>query len=130
MRKLVAIFFLFIFSLPTGGATICMHYCMDRLVGWSLYHGNNKKCENCGMDKSKAKGCCKDICKQIKIKKECPQPAESFTVPDFNSSLILVPYSVYSFTPVSPVSEIYATSHAPPLLQKVRLHILYCTYLI
>jgi hypothetical protein len=103
---------------------------MDRMVGWSLYHGNNKKCEYCGMAKSKAKGCCKDICKHIKIKKECRQPAESFIVPDFNTFLILVPNSVYSFTAVSPAYEIDPISHAPPLLQKVRLHILHCAYLI
>ena len=74
MKKLfVAI--LAVFYLGTSaGATLQLHYCMDKLVDWKLWSGGKKdnKCSSCGMVKNEttSNGCCKDEHKQIKLEND------------------------------------------------------------
>ena len=45
------------------GATVHLHYCMDKFINWSLLKGGDK-CNKCGMEKDD--GCCKDENKFVK----------------------------------------------------------------
>ena len=56
-----------IYGSATMGATVHLHYCMDELVGWSLWHSENEECGRCGMKEDKT-GCCKDEHKHFKLK--------------------------------------------------------------
>ena len=48
--KKVAAFILTILYLSTSmGATVHLHFCMDRLVGWGLVDRGSKDCMGCGM---------------------------------------------------------------------------------
>lgn len=64
-------FFVAIFSVVylviSSGFTFDLHYCMGKSTGWSLVSINNDKCDHCGMQKSKSKGCCKEESKIIKF---------------------------------------------------------------
>lgn len=64
MKKSVVILLLILYSASTIGATINMHYCMNKFAGWSLISDKKDKCPKCGMTNT---GCCKNEKRQIKI---------------------------------------------------------------
>jgi hypothetical protein len=72
MKKLLSAMLALLYLGTSVGATVELHYCMGRLVEWSLWHKDNSICSNCGMEKKHelTKGCCKDEYKQIKIDKD------------------------------------------------------------
>lgn len=131
MKKLIATFFLVIYSLTTVGATIHSHYCMSEYMGSSLYHSKDIKCEKCGMTKAKSKGCCKDEHKFVSLKREHNHIKTLIEVPNFFVQTILPTYITYNIVAVT-----YTTTtakkiiYSPPLIYKQRLHILNCFYLI
>jgi hypothetical protein len=57
MKKFFAVIVAIVYLSSTVGATVHLHYCMDKLVNWSLNDEGNT-CKNCGMEKDG--GCCKD----------------------------------------------------------------------
>ncbi len=131
MKKLIAIFFLVIYSLTTVGATIHSHYCMGKLMGSSFYHSKDNKCEKCGMTKAKSKGCCKDEHKYVSLKREHNHTKASVEIPNFFAQTLLPTYINYNI-----VAATFSTTtaktivHPPPLIHKQRLHVLHCVYLI
>lgn len=129
MKKIVAIFFLITYGFTTIGATIHLHYCMNKFVGAGLWHSNNNKCGKCGMIEKDKKGCCKDEHKQIKLKsdhkKETVETGFLFTV----SLATLTPYTTYLFADDS-ITEKLPNSNAPPPKQSIPIYILNCTYRI
>ncbi len=62
MKKFIIAILAVLYLGTTTGATIHMHYCMDKLAGWSLTHEENDLCGKCGMDKTgdEPNSCCKD----------------------------------------------------------------------
>lgn len=62
MKKFIIAILAVLYLGTTTGATVHVHYCMDKLAGWSLLHQENDKCGKCGMDKSgdEPNSCCKD----------------------------------------------------------------------
>ncbi len=130
MKKLVAIFFLIIYSLTTVGATIHSHYCMGEYMGSSIYHSSNNKCEKCGMTKAKSKGCCQDEHKYVSLKREHNQTKASVEIPNFFAEVTIPVFISYDFVTVSHNIETATIIHPPPPIHKQRLHLLNCVFLI
>lgn len=131
MKKLIAIFFLVIYSLTTVDATMHSHYCMGEYMGSSLYHSKDNKCEKCGITKVKSKGCCKDEHKYVSLKREHNQIKTLIEVPNFFVQTILPTYITYNIVAVTYTTTTAKTIiHSPPLIYKQRLHIINCIYLI
>lgn len=130
MKQIVALCLLVIYGFTTIGATIHVHYCMNKRVSWDISLGKDRKCETCGMDKAKSKGCCRDEYKCIQIRSEHQQPAISVPVPAFTMTAILQPFFACTFTDPSLVQEGSPICHAPPLSPGRRLHSLHCVYMI
>lgn len=130
MKKMVAIFFLTIYSFTTVGATVHMHYCMNKLVGASLYHGKESKCEKCGMHKSATKGCCKDEHKFIKLEREHHKAQPATGLSFFSTPVVLPSFFTYNQAIVSSITETYPASNAPPNAQGQKLYILNCIFRI
>ncbi|HCL06846.1 MAG TPA: hypothetical protein DHW64_13200 [Chitinophagaceae bacterium] len=125
---MLIILLLLIYGSATMGATIHLHYCMNKYVGGSLWHGNDdNKCGECGM-KEKKGGCCKDEHKQAKLttdhQKTTAQFIEIPEAPAFVTSLIDMVVSIPS------VSISHPTSNGPPKTLRGRLYILNCVFLI
>ena len=118
MKKFVATIFLFIYFIGTSGATIRLHYCMDKLQGWSLTSKERSKCDKCGMDKQKQKGCCHDESKFVKLDKDHKATFNDF---DFTKVQIAghnIPASIgalYAFNPVIALP----VNNAPPIERQV-----------
>lgn len=131
MKKIAVILLLLIYSTTTFGVTVHLHYCMNELAGWSLWHsGDDNKCGKCGMTEKKG-GCCKDEHKSFKVKTEHQkgdaakllQPVLSQVVSPVNNNALseIILYRPFAIT--------YPVSHAPPL-QATPLFIQYCVFLI
>jgi hypothetical protein len=72
MKKLFVAILAILYMGTSTGVTVELHYCMGKLVEWTLGHNDNSLCGNCGMEKKSgsASGCCKDEYKQLKIDKD------------------------------------------------------------
>lgn len=111
------------------GATIHMHFCMDKFVGWSLWHSDkDKKCGKCGMTEKKG-GCCKDEHKQVKLKTEHQKSAITQYFQLLDAPALVTPIADFSFKTTS-VSLKFPVSNAPPKIPRERLYILHCVFLI
>lgn len=131
MKKLVVAILSFLYISTSSGATLQMHYCMDKLVDWSIGHTDKKNtCNNCGMEKDgKGKnGCCKDEQKQLKIEKD--QKAAAFELTFSLATAIPVSHPVYNFTGITSVTEKFPLSNAPPRSPQLAAYIRNCTFRI
>jgi hypothetical protein len=121
---------LLIYSTATWGVTVHLHYCMDELVGSSLWHNDDDKCGKCGMTEKKG-GCCKDEHKSFQIKTEhqkgdAAKSIQSATCPAIVSGNHgYVAQFAYKCTAI-----VYPVSHAPPPNGFPPLFIQHCSFLI
>jgi hypothetical protein len=125
MKKLLVAILSFLYISTSSGATLQMHYCMDKLVDWSIGHTDEKNtCNNCGMEKDgKGKnGCCKDEQKQLKIEKD-QKTAAAFELTFSLATAIPVSYSVYNFVGIPSVTEEFPLSNAPPRSPQLAVYI-------
>ena len=123
MKKVVATIFLLTYFVASSGATIQLHYCMDKIVGWSLASKGKAKCEKCGMAKKGHKGCCHDENKIIQVDKDHKASFNSYELfklqqlSPTNSLEKLVSINVFN-----PVTS-FPTNNAPPILQTVPIYL-------
>ena len=115
MKKALATILLFIYLSATMGATLHLHYCMDRLVSWSFSDKKDKICSFCGMDKTDHEGCCKDEQKVIKLDKD--QKLEDNSMQLGQSASVVIASCFIESPPIhiSSFTQEYPISHGPPL---------------
>ena len=91
MKKLLATILAVVYLTASAGASLHLHYCMDKLVGWTLWSNGAKEdsCSKCGMAKTEAtdNGCCKDEHKLIKLK-DVHKAADSYHTQQLLPALI------------------------------------------
>lgn len=129
MKKFLLFILSIVYLTASTGATIHMHYCMDKLVSVN-FQDDGSECISCGMSNQKDNGCCKDEHKQIKVDKEqtpstYDYEASNAFAQEYVSGYSLVPQFIYSSRAIS-----YPISHAPPGSGKVAVFIRNCTFLI
>ena len=131
MKKLIAIFFLLIYSFTTVGTTIHSHYCMGEYVGSSFYHTQDSKCEKCGMKTAKANGCCTDQEKYIQLKREHNQSIATLEVPNyFTEVIVAVHFYIQPAYSIENCSIKNILLRPPPIINSVKLHLMNCVFLI
>ena len=129
MKKIAIILVLLVYTATTMGATIHLHYCMDKFVGWSLWHTDkDNKCGRCGMTEKKD-GCCKDEHKQIKIETDHHKSTATHYLQLSPTPGIVTPFVDFAFKAVG-LAHYILTSNAPPHIPKERLYILNCVFLV
>jgi hypothetical protein len=77
LKKAFLILLSFIYLASSAGATVQLHYCMDKLVGAGMHDSESDQCDKCGMKKQD--GCCKDKSKQVKLESD-QKPASTFFI--------------------------------------------------
>ena len=126
MKKIFAFILATVYLSSTVGATVHLHYCMDKLVNWSLNDEGNK-CKNCGMEKDG--GCCKDENKFVKnsLDQRAAGAIQLLQSPIINNyfSFINVDEN-YSFYLVNE----YPSSHAPPIKTGIDILVHNCIFRI
>jgi hypothetical protein len=111
------------------GATIHMHFCTDKLVGWSLWYSDkDKKCSDCGM-KEKKNDCCKDEHKQVKLNTVHQKSATAQNIQFIDAPVLVTPIADFSVKGIAK-SKTFRVTNAPPKIPGERLYILYSAYLI
>lgn len=132
MKKLVVAIVSFLYISTSSGATVEMHFCMDKLVDWSIGHNDkDNSCNNCGMEKdgSEMNGCCKDEQKQLKIEKDQKLSA-SIQLCLSLAVALPVSYLPITFDALSSITEEYPLSNAPPRTAGCPGYIRNCTFRI
>ena len=140
MKKVFVAILAFFYLVSSTGATVHMHYCMNKLVSWGFgpKKSNKKTCSFCGMkmkvngDHSveQTNGCCKDEQKFIKIEKDQKASVIGYNLlKHFNDQISCSAEGTSVYNIISPVLE-YPTSHAPPLNEKVPVFIRNCVFRI
>lgn len=129
MKKIVVLLLLLVYGSATMGTTVHIHYCMNKMAGWSLIDSNDHQCHTCGMEKKG--GCCKDSKTQIKLASD-QQKAEISGAATFNSSqFCLLPIvSEYLLVPIAETNVGYLYHVSPPLLLKSVSPEFLCVYRI
>ena len=115
MKKLFVLLLFVIYGSATLGTTVHFHYCMNKVVGWSLDNSLDHKCHTCGMEKKNS--CCKDSKTQIKLGSD-QQKADPAQNIHFNSHLISAQpiASDYLLSAIVTPELVPAINNSPPLL--------------
>lgn len=115
MKRILVTILSVLYMISATGATVHLHYCMGKLVGAAFSHEDEEMCDNCGMEKSASKGCCKDIHKTIK------SGDHQFAKADFNLThsqpiglLPVVKRPILSEYFAGQCTNIRLQAHAPP----------------
>ena len=134
MKKVLVTIMALIYLTASVGATVHMHYCMNKLVALGLNKKNtgNKACPYCGMGKSpkdkhcskESKGCCKDEQKQVKLENDQKLTESAIHLAQVFAEAITPAFSIYSFEYISSLTEEYPLTNAPPRTQNVALFVL------
>lgn len=127
MKKVVVILLLVMYSASTIGATINMHYCMNKFAGFSFKEVKKDKCPKCGM---KNTGCCKDEKKQIKLTLD--QQKAAYQANYIFQPIVLANAFQISVTPLVATFQKkgWISTHAPPLLSHINVQAYFATFLI
>ena len=140
MKRFVSAILAVFYLSTSSGATLHLHYCMDKLVAWGFgkEKTNKKSCPYCGMAKTTAdkhcgkqsKGCCKDEQKQVKIEKDQKTADVGFNV--VKPILQIAFYTTFELSSIdftSPTLE-HPSTHAPPQTGNNSLFLFNCVFRI
>jgi hypothetical protein len=140
MKKFLATILALVYLATSVGATVHMHYCMDKLVSWSLdtKTTNKKSCPYCGMNKSttdkhcgkESKGCCKDDQKQVKVDNDQKMTEFSVQLAKIYPEPITRAFSDRLFTYTFSLTETYPVVNAPPQIKLLPLFVRNCVFRI
>jgi hypothetical protein len=132
MKKFMLTILAVIYLGTTYGATIHLHYCMDRLVNWSLREENTGKCSNCGMQKEgeRPDDCCKDQHSQVKIENDQKLPeavSEGIDVVSVVSTSSF--FETFYNCPISLIKQTFRDPD-PPQSAGIAIYLLNCLFVI
>ena len=121
MKKILVSILAVFYLASSVGATVHLHYCMDKFIDWSLLKDGDK-CNKCGMEKDG--GCCKDENKFVKnnIDQKVTEPSiQLIEMAAVATPAAFIYTSEYNFS--SLVQE-YPRSNAPPRNNGIGIYIL------
>ncbi|MBW8682997.1 HYC_CC_PP family protein [Chitinophaga rhizophila] len=133
MKKVLALILAVLYMGTSTGATLHMHYCMGELTGVQLWHSEAKakQCSKCGRTsagKMRAKKCCKDEHKTVKLEKD--QKATENVAHGMQLVAVANPVYYFDSRPVhtTAIAEEYPVTNAPPGGCCVHIHVLNCVF--
>jgi len=129
MKKILVVILLVTYAFASSGASVDLHYCMGKLIGWDFDYSSKNDCRNCGMKTKPDKGCCDN--KQISSKIDKEQQAAYNTL-SLNTDLVAV-LPVHSITNDALVESLTIANpsiHGPPLTTPAPLYLFNCNFRI
>lgn len=131
VKKAIVLILAVMYMVTSSGATINMHYCMGKLVDWSIGHNEEHTCSNCGMEKNGSENsCCKDEYQHFKLDKDQKTAEAAVQSMQVTTASIPVSYQPFSIIHITRISEDNPRSHAPPYINSVSPNILHCVFRI
>jgi hypothetical protein len=131
MKKFFVAILAVLYLSSAVGATVHLHYCMNKLVNWSLWAKKGDNCSKCGMSKTEkqATGCCKDEQKHVKVEND-QKAAEGYHMLQLNSVTISVVFVELPVIYLPSVIEKRPLSHGPPRSGTIAEYIRNCVFRI
>ena len=129
MKKFLATILLLIYFAASTSATVQLHYCMGKVVSWSISASQkvSNTCSKCGMEKHS--GCCGEKHQTIKIEKDYNYAAVYLSF----SQIANVASLEYAYPPrFNCASQKISTfcANAPPPGYNVPIYLKNCVYRI
>ena len=121
MKKILVSILAVFYLASTVGATVHLHYCMDKFINWNLLKGEDK-CSKCGMEKDG--GCCKDENKFVK--NNIDQKVAESSIQLIQMAVVATPPALIYLSEhyFSFLIQEYPISNAPPRNNGVAIYIL------
>lgn len=129
MKKFLLLILAFAYLATSSGATIYIHQCMGKTIGWDLDVESNQSCDSCGMHKDAPKDCCRDHVKVLKTGLDQNLPTNYFS--KIVLSYALLPKTIpadFHFGFQNVKHDSFERFIFPR--NKINYCILYCTFLI
>ena len=121
MKKILVSIFAVFYLASSVGATVHLHYCMDKFIAWSLLKNDGDKCDKCGMEKDG--GCCKDENKFVK--NNIDQKLAESSIQLMPMAAVAAPTAfIYTAGHFISIIQENPLSHAPPRNNGVGIYIL------
>ena len=129
MKKILVVILLFTYSFAASGATVELHYCMGKLIGWDFEYTSKNDCRNCNIKTKPAKGCCDN--KQLQAKVDKDQQAAYNNILFTNNHFAIVPsYTIIEDGVINGITIVHPSIHAPPLISETPAYLLNCNFRI
>ena len=138
MKKFLATILTLVYLSSSMGATLHLHYCMGKFIGWGLVGNDSKNCSFCGMAKiprpadcTVAKeGCCRDELKQLLTDQDQKQALSLFKFLKLAADQPLFNQSGQSLVLQLVPSIEFPNNNAPPLGDNVAIFLRNCNFRI
>ena len=121
MKKILVSIFAVFYLVSSVGATVHLHYCMDKFINWSLLKGG-EKCNKCGMEKDGS--CCKDENKFVKNSIDQKLAESSIQLIQMAAVAMPAAFVCTSDHYFTSIIQENLLSHAPPRNSGVGIYIL------
>lgn len=122
MKKIVVSILAVFYLCSSTGATVHLHYCMDKVVNWDLFDKTGDKCGKCGMKKDGH--CCKD---EVKFVKNIADQKVAESAIQLIQMVAVAAPAVFNYTSeqyFSSLTQEYPKSHEPSRDNGVGIYIL------
>ena len=129
MKKILVAILLFTYAFAASGASVELHYCMGKLIGWDIDYTSKHECRQCGMRTKPAKGCCDNKQLQAKVDKE--QQAVYYNISFLTEQVAIVPLIPNTDEVLSNATIITNPAiHGPPLIDHTPIYLSNCNFRI
>lgn len=133
MKKFFILILSILYISTSTGASLYMHYCMGKMVDFSVFNSAKKDtCSKCGMknDAKDNNNCCKHEHKQLKAHDNQKHSENLIEQMQSTGTALAVSYSELPHVYVPSAILDNPLSNAPPRSRKVNSYILNCTFRI
>lgn len=130
MRKFIVTILATIYLVASTGTSVNLHYCMGKLIDWTLADDKKELCVYCGMTKNgSTEGCCTDDQKFIKNTDDQKTAATVVLLKLASASLpaSFIDKPEHLFTSLTEESP---NANAPPRSGAVPVYLSNCVFLI
>ncbi len=129
MKKILVAILLITYTFAASGASVELHYCMGKLIGWDFDRASKNDCRNCGMPTKDKKGCCENKQLQVKVDKE--QQVAYNNISLSNDHVAIVPaYTIAQDILQNATIIAHPSIHGPPLINHSPVYLRNCNFRI
>jgi hypothetical protein len=138
MKRVIASILTILYLSTSMGATVHLHYCMGRLVGWGLIDHDGKDCSFCGMQKKEVppgcslgkKNCCHDEHKLIQNNRD-QKPSQGLNLAKAMALVLAAPpAAILDHVFLTTTPRTLSFDNGPPLDQRVPVFLRNCSFRI
>jgi hypothetical protein len=129
MKKILIAILLVTYTFAASGASVDLHYCMGKFIGWDFDYASKNGCSECGMQTKPDKGCCDNKQIQVKVDKDQQVVYKSISFGSVHFAIVLHS-TIADDVLVNANTILHPSIHAPPLISNTAIYLLNCNFRI